>query len=614
MPENSGDDLFNLDMSFDGPIRSKMFSVAKKPLGSLLCLDKYNKVYARIMDPDLSGGRKPDFIQRALEELGVGCILTDEDLKKIPAEGPLMVVANHPFGIIEGLLLIRAIRSVRPDVRIMANGLLNIIPEMREYVIPVDPFGNRDSWTKNLSGLKEAIRHIKGGGVMGVFPAGEVASLRLRKRMVADPEWSPTVAGIIRKTKASVLPLYFRGRNSALFHFMGMIHPRLRTALLPRENLRQGSRDVSMFVGNPIPFKKLARFKSNEEIIDYLRFRTYVLKNRESGSEIKAVHVKDQHKPIAEQKPVESFIKEIESLPEENFLVESAPFIVFEAGADQIPNILHEIGRLREETFRPVGEGTGDPLDLDRFDQTYRHLVLWNKETQELAGAYRFGQTDKIIAREGVKGLYTSTLFSIKRKLLRNISPAMEMGRSFVRVEYQKSYQPLSLLWRGIGEYVTRNPCYRNLFGCVSVSSDYTALSRELIIEFLERHSFLPELSALVKPKKPPKKKQVKRIDLKVPKSAFDDPTDISSMVGDLESDKSIPVLLKQYLKLGGKVMAFNVDPNFGNCMDGLLLVDLANTEPKILGRFMGGLDKALAFHAHHKALASGGSNFGNGF
>ncbi len=608
MPVNSGDDLFNLDMSFDGPIRNKMFSVAKKPLGSLLCLDKYNKVYARIIDPRLSGGKKPDFIQRALEELGVGCVLTDEDLKKIPSEGPLMVVANHPFGIIEGLLLIRAVRKVRSDVKIMANGLLNIIPEMREYVIPVDPFGNQDSWTKNLSGLKEAIRHIKKGGVMGVFPAGEVASLRLRKRMVADPEWSPTVAGIIRKTKASVLPLYFRGKNSALFHVLGMIHPRLRTAMLPRENLRQGSRAVEMFVGNPIPFKKLAGFNSNEEIIDYLRFRTYVLKNRDSGNGSKSLHAKDQHKPIAAQKPVESFLSEIESLPEESFLVESAPFIVFEAGADQIPNILHEIGRLREETFRPVGEGTGDPLDLDRFDQTYRHLVLWNKEKRELAGAYRFGQTDKIIAREGVKGLYTSTLFSLKPKLLRNISPALEMGRSFVRSEYQKSYQPLSLLWRGIGEYVIRNPRYRNLFGCVSVSSDYTALSRELIVEFLERHSFLPELSALVKPKKPPKKKQVKRIDLKVPKTAFDDPTDISSLVGDLEIDKSIPVLLKQYLKLGGKVMAFNVDPNFGNCMDGLLLVDLAYTEPKILGRFVGGLDRALAFHAHHEKIASGGS------
>jgi putative hemolysin len=369
--------------------------------------------------------------------------------------------------------------------------------------------------------------------------------------------------------------------------------------MIPRMNLKQGNRAVDVRIGHTVPAKKIASLGSDQEIIDYLRFRTYVLRKFEQRRRAGEPAEERPSRPIAAPWPREEVLAEIAALPEERILVRSKPFIVFESGVSGRPGLLHEIGRLREETFRPVGEGTGMEIDTDRFDLTYRHLVLWDEVNQRLAGAYRFGKTDEIVARQGVKGLYSSTLFKFRPELFEHISPAMEMGRSFVCKDYQKSYQPLLLLWRAIGEYVARNPHYTKLFGCVSVSSDYSAVSREVIVEFMRKHSSLPALAHLVKPKRPPKLKYMKRLDTMLPEAAFGDPEELPSVVGDIEVDKSIPVLLKQYLKLGGKILAFNMDPDFGDCMDGLIVVDLLHTDPKLLARFMGP-EKADAFLAHH--------------
>ncbi|QJB55125.1 GNAT family N-acyltransferase [Pseudodesulfovibrio sp. zrk46] len=577
--------LLNLDSPFGDPVRQTLFSLVKKPLSKVLRLKTLNLMYSEVHKNEIDS----HFCDKALEILGVKFFADGQPVSRIPKKGPLVVVCNHPFGVIEGLLLVKILREVRTDIKIMANFMLGMIPEMDELLIEVDPFGKADSAKKNISGLKKSMRWIKDGGMLIVFPAGEVSSLKVNKGMVADPKWSPMVGRIIRKTGASVLPVFFDGRNSGLFQTLGLIHPRLRTLLLPHENIKRKDKDpVRVAFGTVVAPSKINEYGTDQEVIDYLRFRTYLLRKDKPKFRFKSKTTTREMAPIANSRAKHILASEVAALKDDAILIESGDFTVFQAGAFQIPRILREIGIQREKTFRLVGEGTGRAMDIDEFDDYYRHLVLWNHKEREIAGAYRFGLTDEILKEQGPKGLYTSTLFRYQPGLLENMGPAMEMGRSFIIPKYQKSYQPLLLLWKGVAEFVVKNPKYTKLFGCVSISGEYSGVSRELIVNFMERHCSLPELAGMAQPKRPPKKKRLKRVDFTMPEHVFNDPEDVAALVSDVEGGQSIPVLLRQYLKLGGKIIGFNVDPDFGNCLDGLILVDLLQSDPKVLSRFMG--------------------------
>ena len=580
--------LLNLDSPFGDPFRHTLFSLVKKPLSKILRFDTLNSLYTELHD----AGSEVSFAQRAMDRLGVKFKVDGQPVQRIPKSGPLVAVCNHPFGVLEGLILVNILREVRTDIKIMANFMLGKIPEMGDLLIQVDPFGKAGSEGKNIAGLKASMRWLKEGGMLVVFPAGEVSSLKVKKGMVADPEWSCLVGRLIRKTGASALPVFFDGRNSGLFQALGLIHPRLRTVLLPHENLKLATRgEVRVAFGSTLTGERLGAFRDDRDMVDYLRFRTYLLR-REGGKKSVPAKPKANHgrkmAPIANSRGKHILASELAALPDENILIQSGEFTVFQAGAFRIPRMLREIGIRREETFRQVGEGTGKPMDIDAFDDTYRHLVLWNHAEREVAGAYRFGLTDEILRDQGPSGLYTSTLFEYRPGLLENMGPALEMGRSFIVPKYQKSYQPLLLLWKGVAQFVVNNPKYSKLFGCVSISGEYSGVSRELIVGFMERHCFLPELAGLARPKRPPKSKRLKKVDFSLPESAFGNPDDVADLVSDVESGKSIPVLLRQYLKLGGKILGFNVDPDFGNCLDGLILVDLLESDSKVLSRFMG--------------------------
>jgi putative hemolysin len=585
--------LLDLASPFGDPLRHALFSLFRKPLSKVLRLDTLNSMYSALQGAEDG----TPFIDRAMDMLGVRFELDGQPLSRVPASGPLVAVCNHPFGVIEGLLLVRILRSVRTDIKIMANFMLGKIPEMDDLLIEVDPFGKTDSTARNIAGLKASMRWLKGGGMLVVFPAGEVSSLRMKKGMVADPAWSPMIGRIIRKTGAAAMPVFFEGRNSGLFQTLGLIHPRLRTVLLPHENLKHAARPIRVALGGIVESERLSGFADDGGMVDYLRFRTYLLrKGGGSRSPFKTIAPRAME-PIANSRDKRILASEVAALPDANILIRSGDFTVFEAGAFRIPRLLREIGIRREETFRLVGEGTGKPMDIDAFDDTYRHLVLWNHAEREVAGAYRFGLTDEILARQGVSGLYTSTLFKYRPGLLKSMGPALEMGRSFVVPKYQKSYQPLLLLWKGVAAFVVNNPKYTRLFGCVSISGDYAELSRELIMRFMERHAYRHDMAGMAVPRHPPKVRRLHRMDFTLPESVFDDPDDVADLVRDVESGRSIPVLLRQYLKLGGKILGFNVDPDFGNCLDGLILVDLLRSDPKVLGRFMGG-DGVSAFLA----------------
>ena len=558
------------------------WSRALKPVEKLLSIDVVNETYAAAR----GATGWSDFVQRCLDHLHVSYRAVREDLERIPKTGPVVVVANHPFGCIEGIILANLLAQVRPDVKIMANHLLGRIPEMRDLFIFVDPFGGQNAARANIRPMLQSIRLLEEGGILGVFPAGEVAHLTWASRTITDPPWNSTIARIIRKTKATVVPIFFDGRNSTLFQLLGLVHPRIRTAMLAREIKNKRHQRLDVRIGNPIPFAKIKDIIDDQELTSHLRHRTYMLAHREPVSH-RPNPAAIAPQPIVEPVPSGLLASEIAALPPNALLVDTPDLAVYVAQAASIPNTLREIGRLRETTFRATGEGTGKPIDLDRFDPHYLHLWVWEKDKHEIVGAYRLGQSDKLRASGGVEALYTHTLFKYDRGLLDKVGPALEMGRSFIRAEYQRSFAPLLLLWKGIGRYVVLNPKYRCLFGPVSISATYQTVSRQLMVQFLQTHHSPADLVQLVRPRNPFRSK-TRRLGL----GMTDVPTDtddLSSLIADLEPDhKGIPILLKQYLKLGAKLLAFNVDPDFSDVLDGLIVVDLAKTDARTLERYMG--------------------------
>lgn len=603
MPEATPKPLIELRSFFKDPLRQRVFSIVGGAVEKLLAIDAINQIYYQ------AAGRGDDrhFLDKVLDVMNVELEVLEQDMARVPREGRLVVVANHPFGGIEGIVLGAMLRSVRQDVKLMANFILKAIPDLHDSMIFVDPFARDVSAKLNMKPLKECLRWLKGGAVLGVFPAGEVSHIDLRRGGIADPEWNTTIARLIRMTESPVLPVFFRGSNSLLFQVLGLVHPRLRTGMLPREIANKRNKTVEVRIGNVIPYSRLAGLSDDHALMDYLRLRTYHLGRRapEGAHRMRRTFfpirlVEPQRVEVAQPQPALALKDEILSLPPEQCLMVSGPFAVYHAEAAQIPRVLREIGRLRELTFRDVGEGTGHAVDVDRFDDYYVHLFVWNREKDELVGAYRLGRTDVIVKRLGVRGLYTSTLFRYRRRLLSRISPALEMGRSFVRKEYQRNFSSLLLLWKGIALYVAQNPRYKILFGPVSVNNDYQSSSRQLLVAFLKMNNFLPDLARLVKARKPLRQNPIVAWKLRRQRAVVGDLDEVESMIADLETDlKGVPVLLRQYLRLGGKLLGFNIDPSFSYCLDGLILVDLTKTDPTLLAKYMGkeNLDRFLAFH-----------------
>ena len=472
--------------------------------------------------------------------MGLNIRVSNDDLARIPPSGPVILTCNHPHGILDGAVLSTALRSVRADVKILANELLSAIPEISNLLIPVSQQG------RNRRAATAALEHLSRGGVLVVFPAGAVSHFQWSKRATADARWAPGAARIAMLAgDVNIVPAYIAGGNSTLFQAAGLIHQQARSALLVRELLNKRNRTIEVRMGTPVSSKKLVEFSTARERIEYLQWRTTLLGSRQQFRT-------DTRRPVynvaqsgqAEIAPAEdrdTMAGEIDLLPGTALLAASGELAVYIATARQIQTVLQEIGRLREITFRAIGEGTGKPKDLDQFDQTYLHLFVWNQARHEVVGAYRIAATDQ------VRSLYTATLFHLKPEFVDCLGPALELGRSFVRIEYQRAFAPLLLLWKGIGKFVARNPRCKTLFGPVSISNQYSASARELMMSFLERYASLPSLKHLVLPRK----RMRTRKDLLATVEGLE-VDDLATAVSDVEAGGvGIPVLLRQYLKLG---------------------------------------------------------------
>ncbi|MGD2097283.1 MAG: lysophospholipid acyltransferase family protein [Desulfobacterales bacterium] len=502
------------------PIYHRLIVLASAAAERLLALKTLKNIHQ-----DIPAGRNSaEFLNNVLDRFQIRHSIYPVDMRAIPQQGPTVVIANHPFGGIDGVFLASLLCSVRTDVKILANYFLGRIPEMRPLLFTVDPFGKKSSISKNIIAVKEAVRWVKSGGLLMVFPAGEVSHFNWKTGKIEDPPWDEAVARIIRWTHAKVVPVYFKGRNSLAFQAAGLIHPLLRTLMLPREMLKKQSARIHLKIGSPIPYRRIAGVIRDSDLTAYLRFRTYLLGNafdRTPGFLNTPVIRRTPRKSletIVAPKATAELVKEVDGLAQDQHLSAHGDLHVYVAFAGQIPNVLHEIGRLREETFRQVGEGTGKSIDLDRFDQYYRHLFVWNSKTHEVVGAYRLAASDDVVKKFGKEGFYTYTLFKYQTRLLSQMGPALEMSRSFVRPEYQRSYTPLLLLWKGIGQFVVRYPHYKVLFGAVSITDEYSSYSRRLMATFLRSNSFLQDLSQMVRPRKPYRQKAIP--ELQAAKSA----------------------------------------------------------------------------------------------
>jgi putative hemolysin len=545
--------LIDLKQYLHHPVQRRLFSIFEHPIEKTLSLNRLHHVYQQV----LSNKETQNFFQACLDSLNIAYSISPEDLLKIPTNGSLVIVANHPFGGLDGIVLGSILLQLRQNVKILGSYLLHTVPELRPWVIPVDPFGGKHAKKMNMHPLKEALQWVKEGNALITFPAGEVSHFLLSQRAITDIPWSKHIGAIIRHTRATALPVYFDGRNSSVFQIMGLLNPWFRTVLLPHELVNKRFNPVNVQIGKPILWSMLKEFESNEELINHLRLKTYILQNRS--------------------------VKKRMIFP---------------------PNILKEIGRLREVTFREVGEGTGKALDLDRFDRDYLHLFLWNISVGELVGAYRLGLTDGLLKRFGLNGLYTSGLFHFKSVFLEQLGDAIELGRSFIRPEYQKKHCCLFLLWNGIGRFVADHPHYRILFGPVSISQTYNIVSKHLLVRFLREKCFDTELSRYVKPRKPHRAGRVKGISRKFLDASLRDVDDLSALISEIEKDgKGIPILLRHYLKLNATLVSFNVDKDFSNVLDGLIVVDLVKTEQKLLKRYMG-QEAFTRFATYHGLLA----------
>jgi len=542
-------------------------------------------------------------LESLLAEMRIRTRFEAADRARIPLRGPVIVAANNPHGVLDGAILSTLLTQVRPDVKVLTHFLFSDIPELQRSCIFVDSFDS--SLDANRRALREAVAWLRQGGMLAMFPAGEAPHWQMPVTQIADPGWNNTAVRLIRRTGALALPVYFCGHNNFGFQILGAIHPKLRSAFLLQEFLQQAGKAVEVRVGSAISPDAVLSMNDDREATEYLRWRIHLLARRNQVERSwphtsRSIFPSKIQQAIANAVPSETLADEIEKLPACNRLAQSGDLSVYVATAAEIPHALLEVGRLRELTFRQAGEGTGKSHDLDSFDQYYRHVLLWNAAKREIVGAYRAGSTAEILKERGIRGLYTSTLFRYDERLFEKLGPGLELGRSFVRPEYQRQYAPLLLLWKGIARLAAVHPEAAVLFGAVSISNDYNEASREMIYRFFEARMHRDDLSAMVEPRRPFRTSFLRRWDCRSMCRALRDIDELSQPITDIEADgKGLPILLRQYAKIGGRLVGFNVDRKFSDVLDGLVVVDLRQTDPTVLDRYMG-RDAAATFRRIH--------------
>jgi len=504
-----------------------------------------------------------EFIEELFDELDISYKLSNKDREKIPSEGKLIIVANHPLGGLDGLVLLKLVSEIRNDVKIIANDVLMNIQNLADYFLPFDLLSKKDL-KKNYTLISEA---LKKENAIIIFPAGEVA--RLTVNGIKDKKWNKGAVYFAEKFQTPVLPIFIRGRNSFLFYFISLFSKKLSMFLLPYELFNKKNKSYEIKIDHPISPKAFnTKYQRIEFLTKSLKKHLYLIGRNKKGvfeTEKNVIHPVSARQ-LRSQIYNNDFIGQTTD-GKKIFLVE------YEKSKD----IIREIARLRELTFRKVGEGTGTKKDSDKFDKYYKHIVLWDDNQLEIVGSYRLADGKSILTEFNSDGFYTSTLFKFNERFVPLLFSAVELGRSFVQSKYWNSLA-LDYLWQGIGKYLSVNPHIRYLFGPVSLSNNYSTEAKELIVYFFSK--WFPPKRNFITPLNPFElsKSSVEKLN-KIFNS--DDYQKELVLLKNMLNNYgfTIPVLYKQYADLclpgGVQFLGFNIDLNFSNCIDALILVDL---------------------------------------
>ncbi|KAB8155910.1 GNAT family N-acetyltransferase [Kordia sp. TARA_039_SRF] len=570
-------------------------------LMKVLRISDLNKIYDKHKHLD-----DLEFLNALLDEFQIKFEIPEEDLKRLPKDGAYVTISNHPLGGIDGILLLKLMIEQRPDYKIIANFLLHRIDPLKPYVMPVNPFEDHKEAKSSIAGFKQSIKHLREGKPLGIFPAGEVSTYK-DGRLIVDKPWEEAAMKLVQKAKVPVVPIYFHAKNSRIFYRLSRISDTFRTAKLPSELLTQKNRVIKVRIGKPIPVKAQDEHESLADFTEFLRKKTYMLSNtyekKNLLSKVSKVptSLKIPKSPKEIITPVSQNVleEEVANLTKKHHLLTSKNYQVFLAEATEIPNILRELGRLREITFREIGEGTNKAIDLDTFDHYYHHMFLWDSDAKCIVGAYRMGLGNQIFANHGIDGFYLQDLFRFEPELHKMMSESIEMGRAFIIKEYQQKPMPLFLLWKGIVHTTLRYPEHKYLIGGVSISNQFSNFSKSLMIEFMKSHYYDPYVAQYIHPKKEFKVK-LKDAD----KDFIFDETEadlnkFDKIIDELEPGSlRLPVLIKKYVKQNAKVVAFNVDPLFNNSVDGLMYIRIADlpesTVKPVMEEFQAELERQL--------------------
>ncbi|GAC20776.1 lysophospholipid acyltransferase family protein [Paraglaciecola arctica] len=545
-----------------------------KLLDRVLAINKLDGLYR---ENNLHGLDKTSFAKSLLEGLNIQLLGLEELQAKIPKTGPLVIASNHPFGGIEGVFLAWAIEQVRPDIKVMANQGLKIFPELEDYFIYTNPLSEKDP--RNAPSIRTCLKHVKTGGALLLFPAGRVSYFHKDTRRIADHSWNRLIASIANRTNAHYLPIFVSGLNSSLFYRLGRIYFRFRILMLPRELVNKRNAKITVTAGEAIAIKHYAKGIDTGKQTELFRAQSYLLDP--AWQKAWPADPVAQLQPLAIETSGSLILQEVQQLPSEQHLFDHKDLSVYFGYQNQMPNTVNEIARLREMVFREHNEGSGEALDTDHFDATYTHLFVIKTHTGQIIGAYRMGQTDKLLADGNLENLYLQRMFDFSPDFVNRKQPCLEMGRSFLIPEYQRSFQGLFLLWRGIGAFVCQYPQYRTLYGTVSISKLYDVRSAAIIQQAMVtptdkvapiapfEHQLHPELQDFAK-----------QHGLK---------KHVNALLKGIEADgKDVPILLKHYNKLGAIFHCLGIDKNFNDTPGLLLSVDLPNAPEKLLKLYMG--------------------------
>ncbi|MEQ3652583.1 MAG: lysophospholipid acyltransferase family protein [Glaciecola sp.] len=555
-------------------------SPAKKALiwalDRILGVKKMNALYQQ---HKMQGLSKESFSDRLIELLELDIQGIEALQSNIPKSGPVVIASNHPFGGIEGVILARLIGEVRPDLKVLANKGLGIFKELSDYFIFTNPLSPNDP--KNGPSLRQCMKHVNAQGALLIFPAGKVSYYQKAKAGISEHTWNKLVGRLVSIDQCQYVPVFVNGFNSPAFYRIEKLYFKLRMLFLGRELLNKTGATIQISCGNAIKEKQISRDLNYEQKAKLCRALSYAQDNR-WRYEWPADKITEQL-PIIEEIDKHQLLTELQALPSDQLLLTNKGYSVYYGYQSQLPLIVQEIARLREIVFRMHNEGSGQPLDTDHYDATYTHLFIIDNEQQKIVGAYRMGLSDKLMEKDGIAGLYLHKMFKFKSSFANQQGPCMEMGRSFLIPEMQGSYQGLLLLWKGIGRFAAKFPQYRTLYGTVSISKLFDPRSVKLIEQAYIDNESASQVSA---------HNQFEfdsHVEIDELAEEIELRDQLTSFLSSIESDgKDVPVLARQYLKMGGKFHALGIDTSFNHTPGLLLSVHFPSAPEKLLKLYVG--------------------------